>query len=343
MALSLTPEEQAYFDKQNTNQPAEVVIPPAEDFANGTATGDDIQVIAPSGVDQDIEQNDNAIESLTTDIAKYNEALSFSSKMMNHFHSIIRGYETERRALSGSYEITPWELGDVSPSKNIYHGNSSRHFPQGTQTNPMEATAFPEEEGNGPKTTIATNLAINLATLASLLPGYQNASTIVPDTPEGAQSPAQIALVAIAAAANNADTAFTDEYTKLVATESDSYHDDRQDSIDQAAARLLLNSVDHNTLASLMASGYKGSGYTQFMAQVNAMQQSITDRLDQITSLLTSTHYAMRTSFSLELVDIGEGLVYKLLQAESSMGQLLTKQKQLARKKKTFGDLSSIL
>jgi len=354
MAVTLTPEEQAIYNKNVTDEPGNTYIPSPEAIANGTETGDDIVVTPPSGIAQDVINAQAAIDRSDQTIIDLQNEQNMQIKLLNNFHYFLRNYEDEIRLTNGEYEASPWQPAEAtSEANNIFNNVNTRYFPNGMQTNPLEINSFPEE------TYSATKL-IDPSNLIALFPVLELAVDAFTTTYTNTERTNDIPLGAIPGSPTPQEILDFNNAKDLIHTEINNvlpvlnaatallippYLDDSNATAPSAAATrklqleataLVLSTLDALTILN-------DAALSDFQTNRLIVVNDANARLAEITTFATPAFYNLRSIYGVELADFGEGIIYKKLSEQLSNATLISRKAKLQRKLDAYNAVSGII
>ena len=357
MAMNLTPEEEALFNKQVTDEPGGIVIPDPIDIANGDATGDDIVVTPASGLAQDIINAEKAIEDSDNRYTnEYSVDQSFQLKVVANFHNFLRPYENEIRYSTGSAEATPWQESYVLEAQNVYYDVSTPYYPQGQATSPFTINEFPEELYQGAKITNPANLVTQSQLVRSAITTF---TTDFTNTERSTDSPPQIenpeppptGLVDDPTyfikkdAIYSAIDALLATMDSIITLTTAPIPDDQNSTAPQKAEARRLEVVAqrqvYQTLRStLYLTDAAISGINTQEAQIQPTANARV--LDIETNFILLAYYEVRKAMGIELAD-SSGTTYSKLSEVDNRTQLVKDKIKLERKLSSYESLASLV
>ena len=356
MAINLTPEEEALYNKQVTNEPGGIDIPDPIDIANGSATGDDIEVTPPSGLAQDIANADQAIVDSDD---RYNNELcvdqSFQLKVVDNFHNFLRPYEDEIRYSTGSAEEHPWQKDYVLESHNIYYDVATPYFPDGKRTNPFTIHEFPEELYQGNRILDPNNLVTKSAAVRTALNDFTTAYT---DSERATDTPPDVAnpdpppneipdpnYFIMKDAVYSAIDDLLAVFDLIIPMVTAPIPDDQNNTAPAAAAARLVELNDQRQ-------PYQTLRNTQYLTDaaisvINTQEANIAPtaaaRVAEIeNNFLLQSYYEVRKAMAIELADTN-GTTYNKLSEVDNRAQLVKNKEKLERKLSSYESLGNLL
>lgn len=343
MAINLSPQELEVASKQTTNEPGGVFVPDPVDIANGDATGDDVEITPPSGLQQDIDAANQSIIDTDARIAELTLDISLQQKHVDHYHNIIRGYEDEIEYINGVKETSPWLPSEISEANNIFNDVATRYFPSGHQTTPLKINSFPEELGGGATSTNPSNLIALWPTVKPLLDTFRSTWTNTERMSNTTDDPGDQPDFDDDLQAIHDQCDIVEAYlTSMIAFYTTPHFDDETagaEAASEAYKASLENSLsileDFNALTY-----YVDSPQTEidaFLTEEPLVVPAANARISEInTTYKKSIFYDVRKEFAIELADFGEGSIYKKLQEEAGRQTQVDRRDRLVRKLATY-------
>ena len=349
MALNLSPEEQAAYDKATTNVPAGAVIPNPVDILNGTASANDIVLTMPSGLQQDIDQADESIVKAAATIVKFEEEISMNFAYVNHYTNFLSHYEDEIKLTNGSYEASTWNVSEISEANNIFHGASSRYFPSGYTTSPLELNNFDEETYSGPKIHTNTNIKSRFAAVEAAIDvftaTYSNAERIA-NVPNGTfPDPPTLMQIADFEAMRDAIppliNSFMSVLTTILPLFAFPYVDDENATAPASAAAREVNVLQLQTDMTpyVGVTIFTDAVLASFQIFRSNVASDADARVIEIATFATPAFYGQRASFAVELADLAEGAIWKKLNETEGRNQTIKRRDKLQRKLNTYNGI----